>query len=72
MKTSAAIIAAAATLAMAKPRFLNTDFDVVPGEPFTLKFSGCSSGCDIILLNGDSGDLQDVQTLVSMSHPSFC
>lgn len=65
MKSSIAILGAAATLAVAKPAFLNTDFDITPGEPFTLKFSGCSEGCDIILLNGDSGDLQEVQTLIS-------
>jgi hypothetical protein len=64
MKTSAFVLAASATLAMAEPKFLNTNFDVVPGEPFTLKFSGCSAGCSIILLNGDSKDLKDVQTLV--------
>ncbi|KAH8170159.1 ser-Thr-rich glycosyl-phosphatidyl-inositol-anchored membrane family protein [Sarocladium implicatum] len=64
MKTSAVVLAASATLAMAQPKFLNTNFDVIPGEPFTLKFSGCESGCEIILLNGDSKDLKEVQTLV--------
>lgn len=64
MKTSAVVLAASATLAMAQPKFLNTNFDVVPGEPFTLKFSGCDSGCKIVLLNGDSKNLKEVQTLV--------
>ncbi|KAK0387638.1 hypothetical protein NLU13_3883 [Sarocladium strictum] len=64
MKTSVAIIVAAAGVAMAKPAFLNTNFDVVPNEPFTLKFSGCEKPCEIILLNGDPKNLQEVQTIV--------
>lgn len=63
MKTSVAILAAAAGLAMAKPKFLNTDFDIVPGQDFTLKFSGCESGCTIELLNGPSGNLKPVREL---------
>jgi hypothetical protein len=65
MKTSVAVLAAAAGLAMAKPKFLNTNFDVVPGEDFTLKFSGCDSGCTIELLNGPSDNLKPVRELGS-------
>jgi cobalamin biosynthesis Mg chelatase CobN len=64
MKYSIALVAAAATIAMARPKFLNTNFDLVPGQPFTLEFSGCETGCDIILQNGDSKNLKDVQTLI--------
>jgi hypothetical protein len=49
----------------AKPAFLNTDFDVEQGAPFTLKYSGCESGCTITLLNGDSKDLSDYKVLTA-------
>lgn len=65
MKHSVAIVAAVAAVAMAEPRFLNSDFDITAGEPFVLEFEGCEGGCDIILQNGPSDDLQDVQTLLS-------
>lgn len=64
MKYSVAIVAAAAAVVTAEPRFLNSNFDVVPDEPFTLQFEGCEGGCDIILQNGPSDDLNDVQTLL--------
>lgn len=64
MKTSFALAATAATLALARPQFLNSNFNVVAGEPFTLTFSGCDEGCEIILQNGPSDNLKDVQTLI--------
>lgn len=63
------ILSAAAVVAMAKPEFLNSSFDITPGQAFTLKYSGCSEGCDIVLVNGDSKNLKDVQTLVSTCSP---
>jgi hypothetical protein len=64
MKTSFVLVSAAATLAMARPEFLNSDYNVVAGEPFTLRFRGCEEGCEIILQNGPPRNLRDVQTLV--------
>lgn len=82
MKYSVATAAAAfAAGALAQPSFTNTKFDVVEGEPFELTFSGCDDGCTIVLKNGPSGNLKDVDTLTSTSfffscHPSpshfFC
>jgi hypothetical protein len=66
MKTSVAVLAAAAGLVMAEqPKFLNTEFNLVAGEDFTLKFSGCESGCTIELLNGPSKNLKPVRELGS-------
>lgn len=65
MKYSLALLSAAA-LVVAKPAFLNTAFDVVEGEPFTLKFNGCQGGCTITLQNGPEDDLQDFKTLTGM------
>lgn len=66
MKTSVALLAAAAGLAMAEqPKFLNTEFNLVAGEEFTLKFSGCESGCTIELLNGPPKNLKPVRELGS-------
>lgn len=65
MKQSVAFVAAAAAAVMAEPAFTNSDYDVVPEEPFTLTFTGCEDGCDIILQNGPSDNLNDVQTLAT-------
>lgn len=65
MKFTVATIAALAVAVAAKPAFLNTAFDVEQGEPFTLKYSGCDSGCTITLLNGDSKDLNDYKVLTA-------
>lgn len=65
MKSSLMIVAASAALAMAQPKFLNSAFDVQPGKNFELKFSGCSEGCDIVLVNGPEKHLNEVQTLFS-------
>ncbi|KAJ4271879.1 hypothetical protein NW762_000588 [Fusarium torreyae] len=65
MKYTIATIAAFASVALAKPAFLNTDFDLTEGKPYTVKFSGCDSGCTIVLQNGESDDLKDYKTLTS-------
>ncbi|KAF4969761.1 hypothetical protein FZEAL_10173 [Fusarium zealandicum] len=65
MKYTIATIAAFASVALAQPAFLNTDFSLTEGEPYTIRFSGCDSGCTIILQNGDSDDLDDYRTLTS-------
>lgn len=54
-----------ATAIVARPAFTNNDYNVVSGEPFTLEFTGCGTGCTIILRNGAEGDLQDVRELTS-------
>jgi hypothetical protein len=54
-----------AALAVAKPAFLNTGFDVQEGEPFTLEFSGCEGGCTISLQHGPDDNLLDFKPLTS-------
>lgn len=55
-----------AALAVAKPAFLNTAFDVQEGQPFTLEFSGCESGCTITLQHGPNENLLDFKPLTGM------
>lgn len=55
-----------AALAVAKPAFLNTAFDVQEGKPFTLEFSGCEAGCTISLQHGPNDNLLDFKPLSSM------
>lgn len=62
MKTSAAVLSFAALVAAA-PSFLNSDFSIVAGEPFTLTFDGCEGGCTITLENGPEDNLKPVQEL---------
>lgn len=64
MKYSIAAASTLAAMAMAvKPEFLNTSFDVAEGEPFTLEFSGCETGCTVTLQTGSQDDLKDVKEL---------
>ncbi|RGP67265.1 hypothetical protein FLONG3_8556 [Fusarium longipes] len=65
MKYTFATVAAFATMALAKPAFLNTEFDLTEGKPYTIRFSGCESGCTIVLQNGESTDLKDYKTLTT-------
>jgi len=65
MKYTFATIAAFASMALAQPAFLNTQFDLSEGKPYTIRFSGCDSGCTIVLQNGESTDLKDYKTLTS-------
>lgn len=63
MKHSAAILSAAAVASAVSPSFLNNDYPVAIGEPFTLLFSGCETSCTITLENGPTDDLQPVEVL---------
>jgi hypothetical protein len=65
MKTTFATVAAFASMALAQPAFLNTQFDLTEGQPYTIRFTGCDSGCTIVLQNGESTDLKDYKTLTS-------
>jgi hypothetical protein len=65
MKYSFVALAAMATAVMATPTLLNSAFDVEEGKPFEIKYSGCEGGCTIVLQNGESTNLKDVQTLTS-------
>jgi hypothetical protein len=64
MKYSIVAASALATMALAKPAFTNLEFDIVEGEPFTLSYSGCDSGCTILLQQGQEGQ-PPVQELTS-------
>lgn len=63
MKYSAAVISSFAALALAKPEFLNSSFDVEEGVAFTLTYSGCDDGCTILLQNGPLEDRKDFVNL---------
>jgi hypothetical protein len=65
MKYTLATVAAFASVALAKPAFLNTDFQLTEGKPYTIRYSGCDDGCTIVLQNGPSDDLKDYKTLTS-------
>ncbi|KAF4334143.1 extracellular matrix precursor [Fusarium beomiforme] len=65
MKYTFATIAAFASVALAKPAFLNTDFELTEGKPYTIRYSGCDDGCTIVLQNGPSDDLKDYKTLTT-------
>jgi hypothetical protein len=65
MKYTIATIAAFASVALAKPAFLNTDFSLTEGKPYTIRYSGCDDGCTIVLQNGPSDDLSDYKTLTA-------
>jgi hypothetical protein len=65
MKYTLATIAALASVALAKPAFLNTEFDLTEGKPYTIRYSGCDDGCTIVLQNGPSDDLSDYKTLTT-------
>ncbi|KAL6891152.1 hypothetical protein HDV57DRAFT_284834 [Trichoderma longibrachiatum] len=65
MKYSVAAVSALVAVALAKPEFLNSKFEVQEGKPFTLEYSGCSDGCTITLQTGASSNLKDVKVLTS-------
>jgi hypothetical protein len=65
MKYSVAAVSALVAVALAKPEFLNSSFQVQEGKPFTLEYSGCASGCEIVLQTGASTNLKDVKVLAS-------
>jgi hypothetical protein len=67
MKVSVATtVSALAAVAAAKPAFTNSNFNIKQGQSFTLTYTGCDSGCTIILENGGANNLQPVQTLTCM------
>ncbi|PNY20649.1 Uncharacterized protein TCAP_07333, partial [Tolypocladium capitatum] len=66
MKYAFVAFSALVASAMAdQPAFLNSQFQVTEGTSFTLKFSGCASGCTIVVQTGSSNNLKDVETLTS-------
>ncbi|RSM16533.1 hypothetical protein CEP52_000095 [Fusarium oligoseptatum] len=65
MKYTFATIAAFASVALATPTFLNSNWEVQEGKPFTIKYSGCEGGCTITLQNGKSTDTKDVTVLTA-------
>jgi hypothetical protein len=65
MKASGAAVLSFAALVAAEPVFLNSDYTVVAGEPFTLTFDGCEGGCTITLETGPEDLLEPVQELTS-------
>lgn len=72
MKYSVAAVSALVAVALAKPEFLNSKFEVQEGKPFTLEYSGCSDGCTITLQTGASSNLKDVKVLTCEFLPNGC
>ncbi|KAG8421193.1 hypothetical protein J3458_003090 [Metarhizium acridum] len=66
MKCALVISALAALVAASdKPKFLNSNFQVIEGKQFTLEYDGCVGGCTIVLQNGPQNNLKDVKTITS-------
>ncbi|EFY90877.1 extracellular matrix protein precursor [Metarhizium acridum CQMa 102] len=66
MKCALVISALAALVAAAdKPKFLNSNFQVIEGKQFTLEYDGCVGGCTIVLQNGPQNNLKDVKTITT-------
>lgn len=71
MKYSFVTLAAFAAGVLAQPTIQNSDFNVVEGQPFTVKLGGCEEGCTLILQNGPSDDTKDVKVLSSTAGAEF-
>lgn len=56
-------LAAIAAAAGEKPKLLNSAYNLVEGEPFTFKYSGCESGCTLEVQTGPSTNLKTVKTI---------
>jgi len=66
MKYSAAAVLAFATAVLARPKFTNTNFDIVEGEPFELKWMDAQGAVTIELMTGPDKDrLKPAGTLAS-------
>ncbi|KAF5125510.1 hypothetical protein E5D57_010198 [Metarhizium anisopliae] len=61
----ALVISALAALATAaeKPKFLNSNFQIIEGQSFDLKFDGCEGGCTITLQDGPNTNLKDYKVI---------
>ncbi|KAK4201775.1 putative extracellular matrix protein [Triangularia verruculosa] len=70
MKYSVATVFALATAVLAKPKFTNSNYDIVAGEPFTLKWDSAEGNVKIFLYKGKAGDensFKPVETLATSS-----
>lgn len=63
MKFSVASALAFAAAVLAQPRFLNADFQVEEGEPFTLRWGNAVGPVTITLMTGDPENLQEVTVI---------
>ncbi|KAK0729277.1 hypothetical protein B0T21DRAFT_413362 [Apiosordaria backusii] len=73
MKFSAATVLALATAVVARPKFTNSNYDLVPGEPFTLKWDSAEGNVKIELFKGTAGDensFKSVETLTTTTGAS--
>jgi len=64
MKSFATILLAALAAVANAVQFTNSAFDVEPGKPFELTWSGATGSVTILLKNGPQDNLQTVDTLV--------
>jgi len=71
MKVSTILAASFASFAAAA-KFTNSEFDVTPGEPFTLTWDDANGPVEIVLRSGDPANLDTVGTLgTGLSGGSF-
>ncbi|KAK4659557.1 hypothetical protein QC762_111340 [Podospora pseudocomata] len=73
MKYSFATVLALATAALARPKFTNSNYDVVVGEPFTLRWDSAEGNVKISLYKGTAGDensFKPVEVLTTTSGAS--
>lgn len=70
MKYSIAILSAATLATAVRPVLLNSVYNVVEGEPFTLTFQGCEDGCTITVEHGeDEESMKPVEVLTGKFAP---
>lgn len=70
MKLSVASVVAFAAAALAKPAFLNSNYDIQEGVPITLRWGGAEGPVTITLMTGtDPNNLKPVATLTCKDTP---
>lgn len=65
MKLSVSALLAYAAAVLAKPVLTNSNYEIVEGEPFTLKWTNAQGPVTISLMTGDPGALKHVTDLTS-------
>lgn len=69
--SAAAVMAFLAAAANAKVAFTNSDFNMTPGSPFTLTWTGNAGDVTIILATGESTALTTVE-IIDCKSPACC
>ncbi|KAH6845337.1 Ser-Thr-rich glycosyl-phosphatidyl-inositol-anchored membrane family-domain-containing protein [Chaetomium sp. MPI-CAGE-AT-0009] len=65
MKLSVGAVLAFAAAVLAKPKFLNSNFEITEGEPFTLKWDNAQGPVKITVVQGPSNNLKAVTVITT-------